>query len=454
VGRLAHVGAHPSDSEEIRLRKATLTLSSTLMASMAVVWVVTYWSLGLWRSGLIPFVYQLASVTSLVVFARTKRYQLFCVSQLSMSLVLPFLLQASLGGFGASSAVALWAFTAPLGALLFVGVRRAVPWFGAFVVLLVISGVVESRLAENAAAIPAPIVATFFVLNVLGVSTTCYLLLQYFLRERERILAALDEEHRRLEAEQTRSEQLLLNVLPGPIADRLKESPLLIADSYAEATVLFADLVEFTQLSERMTAHEVVHLLNQVFSRFDDLADRHGLEKIKTIGDAYMVAAGAPVPRPDHAHAVAEMALDMCTEISRCAEETGIALTIRVGFDSGPVTAGVIGRRKFIYDLWGDIVNTASRMESHGLPGCIQVTSRAYERLRDQYDFQRREGVEIKGKGSMTTYLLTGRSGVQPGLKSRWEGPPSPHSEDGIAQKPCDQPAGLAARALPFEDVG
>ena len=419
VGRLAHVGADPADSEEVRLRKATLTLSSTLMAGMAVVWVVTYWSLGLWRSGLIPFVYQLASVMSLVVFARTKRYQLFCVSQLSMSLVLPFLLQASLGGFGVSSAVALWAFTAPLGALLFVGVRRAVPWFGAFVVLLVISGVVESRLAEHAAAIPAPIVATFFVLNVLGVSLTSYLLLQYFLRERERILAALDEEHRRLEAEQARSEKLLLNILPAPVADRLKESPSLIADGYPEATVLFADLVEFTRLSERMTAHEVVQLLNQVFSRFDDLADGHGLEKIKTIGDAYMVAAGAPVPRPDHAHAVAEMALDMCAEISRYGEETGVALTIRVGFDSGPVTAGVIGRRKFIYDLWGDVVNTASRMESHGLPGCIQVTPRAHDRLRDRYEFRRREGVEIKGKGSMTTYLLTGRSGEHPGIESR-----------------------------------
>jgi adenylate cyclase len=261
------------------------------------------------------------------------------------------------------------------------------------------------------------------VLNVLGVSMTCYLLLQYFLRERERILAALDEEHHRLEAEQQRSEQLLLNVLPASIAERLKDSPRLIADNYTEATVLFADIVGFTRLSERMTAHEVVHLLNQVFSRFDDLADRHGLEKIKTIGDAYMVAAGAPIPRPDHADAVAEMALDMRAEIGRCAADAGVALAIRIGFDSGPVTAGVIGRRKFIYDLWGDTVNTASRMESQGLPGCIQVTSRTYERLRDRYEFQRREHVEIKGKGAMTTYLLTGRSGDHVGPRSSREGP-------------------------------
>lgn len=393
--RFAAVGALPSDSEEIRLRKSVLVLSSSLMATLAFVWVGTYAALGLWLSAVIPFAYQLASAASIYAFARERRYRLFRASQLGMSLVLPFALQWSLGGFRTSAAVALWGLTSPVGALLFVGARQAVPWFLAFAALVVVSAAIDSTLAAGAPDIPNGVVVTFFALNVLGVSTTVYVLLQYFVRTRDRALAD--------------SERLLLNVLPAPVASRLKQSERVIADGFEAATVLFADIVGFTGLAERLPPRDVVALLDRVFAGWDGLAARHGVEKIKTIGDAYMVAGGLPSPREDHAEAIADMALEMGAELARCAAESGQALEVRIGIDTGPVVAGVIGRAKFIYDLWGNTVNMASRMESHGLPGAIQVTEHAYERLRHRYELRRRGTIEIKGKEPMTTYLLIGR---------------------------------------------
>jgi guanylate cyclase len=189
---------------------------------------------------------------------------------------------------------------------------------------------------------------------------------------------------------------LLLNVLPEPVAARLKSRPGVIADHLPEVTVLFADLVGFTPLAERLPADELVGLLDRIFARWDALASERGVEKIKTIGDAYMAAAGVPAPRADHAEAVASLALAMRPEVERCAAETGLPLEIRVGIDSGPVVAGVIGTSKFIYDLWGDTVNTASRMESHAPTGAIQVTARTRERLEAGFELRPRGQLEIK----------------------------------------------------------
>jgi adenylate cyclase len=222
---------------------------------------------------------------------------------------------------------------------------------------------------------------------------------------------ALDAEHRLLLAERERSERLLLNVLPAPIADRLKRGEEVIADGFPEVTVLFADLVDFTPRSRDTTPERVVRVLDELFTAFDRLAERHGLEKIKTIGDAYMAVGGLPQPRPDHAEAVAEMALAVREEVARHLDPGGRPLQARIGIDTGPVVAGVIGRRKFSYDLWGDTVNTASRMESNGVAGCIQVTERTYRRLRDRYRFERRGPVEIKGKGELVTWFLVGPAG-------------------------------------------
>jgi class 3 adenylate cyclase len=243
-----------------------------------------------------------------------------------------------------------------------------------------------------------------------AMSKAAMLAAELVLGEAVRTRQALDREHRLLLAEQERSERLLLNVLPAPIAARLKQGEEVIADAFPDVTVLFADIVDFTRHSQRTSPAQVVQALNELFSAFDRLAQRHGLEKIKTIGDAYMVAGGLPDPRPDHAQAVAEMALAMQTEVARRTDPSGQPLQVRIGIDTGPVEAGVIGTSKFSYDLWGDTVNTASRMESTGVAGCIQVTDRAYRRLRDRYRFERRGPVQVKGKGELVTWFLVGRS--------------------------------------------
>ena len=413
VRRLAEIGALPSDNQELRLQKSVLVLSSTLMASLALIWVVTYAALGLWLSAAIPLAYQIASAVSLYTFARTRRYAWFRRSQLWLPLLLPFALQWSLGGFANSSAVSLWGITSPLGALMFVGARQATPWFAGFVGLAAISAAIDPTLAAHAPHLPSGIIVAFFALNVIGVATTAYGLLQYFVRARERALAELARQHQALEREQAKSERLLLNVLPARVAARLKEDDGVIADACPAVTVLFADLVGFTPLSERLVPAELVAVLDSVFARWDALALTHGVEKIKTIGDAYMVAAGVPSPRADHVEAIAEMALAMRPEVAHVAAETGLPLEVRIGIDTGPVVAGVIGRAKFIYDLWGDTVNTASRMEAHAPPGMIQLTERASVCLRDGYELRPRGAIDVKGKGAMNTYLLIARHGGQ-----------------------------------------
>jgi class 3 adenylate cyclase/PAS domain-containing protein len=212
-----------------------------------------------------------------------------------------------------------------------------------------------------------------------------------------------------LHAEKEKTERLLLNMLPQSVARKLKQGARTLAEAYPEATILFADLVDFTQLASRVSPKELVYLLNELFSAFDQLTEKHGLEKIKTIGDAYMVAGGLPVPTPDHAEAIAEMALDMMRFVEGFNARRHTTLSLRTGIHTGPVVAGVIGTKKFNYDLWGDTVNTASRMESHGLPGHIHVTQATYERLRGKYVFTGRGRIPIKGKGEMDTWLLEGR---------------------------------------------
>lgn len=217
--------------------------------------------------------------------------------------------------------------------------------------------------------------------------------------ERKRVEKALEEEHKR-------SEALLYNILPISVADRLKTNPGVIADEFKDATILFADLVDFTRLSEKLSAEEVISLLNNIFSTFDDLADKYSLEKIKTIGDEYMVTAGLPVPRRDHAQAIANMAIEMRNIMSNSQRLFNLPLNIRIGINSGPAVAGVIGKKKFIYDLWGNAVNMASRMESHGIPGKIQVSESTYMILKNDYYFTERGTIIVKGDIPIKVYFL------------------------------------------------
>jgi adenylate cyclase len=396
VVRIAQVGASDADTPDERIYKEAVNLSALLISVLSCAWVATYAALGLWVSAAIPLVYQLLTLGGFLFLARRGRNAAFRRTQLCFMLVLPFLLQWSLGGFAASSAVGLWAVTAPFGALTFSGARAATPWSLGFLGLLGISAAIDSSLTP--ADIPSWLVTLFFFLNVGAVSLTAFLLLQYFVRG--------------LAAERERSERLLLNVLPASIVERLKREDGIIADRFAEISVLFADLAGFTPTAERLPPEEVVSLLDGIFSEFDELVLEHGLEKIKTIGDGYMVAGGTPVFVKDHAERIADLALAMQQAVG--ASSSGSALGLRIGIDTGPVVAGVIGRSRFGYDLWGDTVNTASRMESHALPGTIQVTERTRDLLADRFELERRDEVDVKGKGVMTTYFLLHRRAGTP----------------------------------------
>jgi adenylate cyclase len=397
VQHAAAIASLPSDSPDERLRKSTLVLTSILITVFSCIWVGTYAALGLWLAALVPLGYQVASLVGLALLARTKRYSVYRASQIALMLLLPFLLQWTLGGFVESGSVAIWAFFAPLAALVFYGPREAIPWFGAFLALVVLSAAIDGVLPEPSHNIPSWVVVAFFALNIFGPSITTFALLEHFVRSRDRA-------HRLLSAEQERSETLLLSIFPRAIAERLKVSRAVIAERSEEVSVLFADLIGFTPIAERLPAEEVVVLLDEIFSGFDELVARYGLEKIKTIGDGYLAAAGIPMPRADHAEAAARLALAMRQAFAELRAASGLSL--RIGIDSGPVVAGVIGRTKFGYDIWGDTVNTASRMESHAAPGAIQVTERTYRRLDRLFVLERRTGVAVKGKGEMTTYVL------------------------------------------------
>jgi len=395
---ISRIGADPNDSDEVRLGKILLVGIALMGIPAAVLWGLIYYAFREPLAASIPLSYALVSSLSITLFGLTRRYRLFRFSQLLLILLLPFLLMVALGGFVNSSAVVLWSLLCPLGALLFDEPRRAPLWFTAYLGLVVVSGFLQTyvRVENN---LPPVLVLIFFVMNIGVISTIAFVLLYYFVGRKNTAL-------RLLRLEQEKSENLLLNILPKEIAAILKNENRTVADHFDGASILFADVVNFTPMSAGMSPTELVELLNEVFSYFDMLVEKHGLEKIKTIGDCYMVASGVPRQRPDHAHALVRMALEMQSYIDGRTFQGGRRLAFRIGINSGPVVAGVIGRKKFMYDLWGDAVNTASRMESHGLAGGIQVTAPVYDRLRDDYEFGSGRAVEVKGKGLMTTYLL------------------------------------------------
>ncbi len=390
--------SHPSDD---MLGKSILSALVFAESLVCIFWIFTLSGLGEDYALLaaVPYVYIVFSYVSLLFFYKLKRFDYFTFTQLIMLLVMPFFMQWEIGGFEASSGVAIWAILSPIGALMILGTRQSTAWFTLFALLAGLSWKFNSVFSINSLPIPSHIKDTFFLMNIMGTACILYAVMHYFQAQKERTL-------KDLAIEQARSEKLLLNILPKSIANRLKNNDMRIADSFDGVTILFADIVGFTQISANMPPVDLVDLLSHIFSSFDKLAAKYGLEKIKTIGDGYMVVGGAPLEREDHAFVVAKLALEMQATLGKIAEIRNIPLQMRYGLSSGPVVAGVIGTSKFTYDIWGDAVNMASRMEKTSLTNQIQISQATYLLIKDHFEFEARGPIAVKGKGNVETFIL------------------------------------------------
>jgi adenylate cyclase len=393
LGWLGDIGADPNDDVDTRKRKALLLYLAVLILPISLVWGVLYLALGA-PSGVVAFAYMVVSVVSIGLFARTRNFELLLSIQLLDITLAPTLSMFPTAGFLSSGAVGLWGILGPLGALVFSTVRASVRWFVLFAVAFLAAGT-AGELTSGLSQLPRWFSTTMLALNVVVGGAVVFTLLAVFARQRQDA--------------QERAETLLINILPRSIAEKLKAMPQTIADSFTSTSILFADVVDFTPMAERVPPARVVEMLDQLFGHFDTLAERYDLEKIKTIGDCYMAAAGIPSPRPDHARMLALMALDMLDAVREQGAMGSLGFELRIGINSGPVVAGVIGRKRFLYDLWGDAVNTAGRMQTDGTPGRIQITRATYDLLKDEFVCEPRGTVLIKGKGEMETWYLVGR---------------------------------------------
>ena len=389
VKRMISIADRPDDDDDAQLRKRAgvaagyVTIVAPLSLPLAVPAPLVGWLVALGLS--------LFSAGNLVVLARTKRFDRYVIALISSGGPFVLLTTVLAGGVTTSSGSPVWAFLVPAYAMLALGPRRATPWFVVFLATLLVAVAIDP-LVRGVIAPPPYVVQLIFYAQNIGVPLTItFLLLRY-----------TDIRRRKAEA---RSDELLTNAIPSSIATRLKRGEDRIAESYSATTVVFADIVGFTPWAQRTDPARVVALLDDLFSRFDALAAEHGVEKIKTVGDAYMAAAGAPQARADHAEAALGFGRAVLAEVDGWRKANDLDLQVRVGLASGAVVGGVIGRRRIVFDLWGDAVNTAARMESSGVPGRIHLAASTRELLGGD-GFEERE-VDIKGLGTMRTYLLT-----------------------------------------------
>ncbi len=407
IGRLVAIADDLTDDDDGRLRRRVgvvagyLTIISPISLPMQALGHPLSWVLA---ASLAVF-----SALNLLVLARTKRFERYVIALIAFGTVWVPLATIVGGGVTGSSPGLVWAFLVPAYAILALGPQRATPWFIAFVVSLVVMALLDP-FARNAFGQP-PYEARLAgaIANAALPLAIVFILLRY-----------TDLRRRRAEA---RSEELLTNAIPASIAARLKHGEQRIAETYPDTTVLFADIAGFTPWSSSTDPERVIGVLDDLFTRFDALAADCGLEKIKTIGDAYMAVAGAPEPRADHAAAALRMGRGMLGAAADWRAEHDVALELRIGLASGSVVGGVIGQRRILFDLWGDTVNTASRMETFGLPGRIHLAASTWELVRDRDEFEPRK-LDIKGLGAMTTYLLSDpRAGPPPRSPSApWHG--------------------------------
>jgi class 3 adenylate cyclase len=392
LARLLAGVERPGDAADLRVRKRTATVVALALSVISLLYIPFGVALEQPVVVVVAVLQSAGQLGGVAYLVRTGRLGPMVMWMIAIGQLVILSGVVSLGGLVGAAGNLVWGLMTPMAAVLFLGRRAAWPALGLYVGVVLVALGIDAWLVRPDPIFTPELARALYAVNLLGPAAVALGLVVFI--DGERVAA------------RERSESLLLNVLPRAIVDRLHGGERVIADQCPDVTVLFSDVVDFTPFSEREAPERVVAVLNDLFTAFDGLAAQRGLEKIKTIGDAYMVVAGVPDPRDDHAAVMVDMALAMHTAAAAQPEVNGRRLELRTGIASGPVVAGVIGRQKFSYDLWGDTVNTASRMESSGLPGCIQVTEATWRSVTDRYPWQVREGVEVKGKGAMRTYLL------------------------------------------------
>ena len=392
VDRFLSIGGHPGESETQRARRRIMVAGALLATLFSIPGVLSDanagYSLAVWvNSALIAL-----TVGILIALQLRPLWFAMLINVLFVAVTTSQLLETALfGGFLESGLVVMFSLIIVTGALIALGTRAAYWWFGAFVASVVYALLIPNWV-DPLYVMPDPGGDAAF--NLIAAGVVIFAVMIYFVRQRDHF--------------QKQSDDLLHNILPDKIANRLKTDSTMIADSFESASVLFADVVDFTPMSAGMSPPELVGLLDSVFTTFDGFVEELGLEKIKTVGDEYMAAGGVPEMRPDHAEAIADLALRIRDHVS-AHEFEGHKIDVRIGINSGPVVAGIIGSHKYAYDLWGDVVNIASRMESEGVPGSIQVSAASYELIRDRFICERRGVISVKGKGEMETFVLVSR---------------------------------------------
>ncbi|WP_400993922.1 adenylate/guanylate cyclase domain-containing protein [Agromyces sp. GXQ0307] len=399
---VASVGVAIEDDDDRRMEKSVLAFTAVFTAVVVTPWAVFYYSIGRPAAAAIPTFYVLMTIVGLLVLRRRHEDSVLRASQLAMFLVLPPLAHVALGGFVQSSAVILFALAAPVGALSFTRVHR--PWivFVAFTAIVLMLVPLEPTLQSLVPSLDATVVTVFFAVNIVSISTIMFVAMGSYVRSRDRLAAALA-------MERDRTDRLLRNVLPDAIADRLVAGERPIADRYDRVGVLIADIVDFTTLSESVSADDLVHDLNELLRDFDALAAELGVTKVKTIGDAYLAICGGP-SGPADVTALADLGLRFREIAGTHAIGGRTGIRLRIGIDVGPVVAGVIGESRFLWDVYGATVNTASRMQSTAPPGAIQVTDRVAAELGTAFELTERGVIEVKGLGPVhISYVETRR---------------------------------------------
>jgi adenylate cyclase len=397
--RIAMIGANKGDSEEIKLQKSLLVICAFPFMFAGAAWGIIYILFAEKLAGIIPLSYSFISLISILHFGLTLRFQVFRFSQLLLILLLPCVLMIALGGFVSGSAVILWGLICPLGAMLFDKQSNALRWLVAFICLVVISGILQPWLRFHNNFTTGQI-NLFFVINLLGVGSLIFLMVYYFVGKKNFF--------------QARSESLLLNILPKEIAEELKAKGSAEAKQFDEVTVMFTDFKNFTRISEKLSPVELVKEIDTCFKAFDNITSNHNIEKIKTIGDSYMCAGGLPVANKTNANDVVSAAMEIQQYVQNYFEERikngKEPFEIRIGIHSGPVVAGIVGIKKIAYDIWGDTVNIASRMESSGEAGKVNISGSTYELVKDKFTCTHRGKIQAKNKGEIDMYFVESES--------------------------------------------